>query len=272
MEKIYHYLEVATVKIGYYIPRLILALLILWIGLKIIKKIVEWTRLSLERTGFTENLTPFIISIVDISLKIGLFLIIAIFFGANITGFVAALAVVGFAIGMALQGSLGNFASGILILTFKPYVKGNRVKVEDYYGVVEEIGIFNTKIITEDENTLIIPNSKITDSVITNFSEIGATRIAVYIPTPYTESFPRVKKLISEALNEIPEILKNPEPIIEIDNFDTHNVIIAVRPYTKPDNYWIAIRKTRALIKKVYHENNIKIAYVEGYQLGEIAE
>jgi len=272
MEKIYHYLEVATDNIVYYIPWLFLAILILWIGLKIIKKIVEWTRSGLERTGFTENLTPFLISMVDISLKIGLFLIVATVLGANLTGFVAALAAAGFAIGMALQGSLGNFASGILILTFKPYVKGNWIKVEDYYGKVEEIGIFNTKVINEEENTLIIPNSKITDSVITNFSEIGTTRIAVFIPTPYTESFPKIKKLLTEALKEIPEILEEPDPVIEIDNFDTHNVIIAVRPYTKPDNYWIATRKTRAVIKKVYHENGIKIAYVEGYQLGDIAE
>jgi small conductance mechanosensitive channel len=199
-------------------------------------------------------------------------MLIATILGADLTGLVAVLAATGFAVGMALQGSLGNFASGILILSFKPYIKGNWIKIDDNYGKVEEIGIFNTKIISADDNTLIIPNSHITDSVITNYSDIGTTRIAVFIPTPYTESFPKVKKLILNALHDIPEVLKDPAPVIEIDNFDTHNVIIAVRPYTKPENYWIALRETRAAIKNIYHKNGIKIAYVEGYELGDIGE
>ncbi len=272
MDEVYHYFEMAKDDIIFYIPKILLAALVLWVGLKIINRFIKWTHLGMKRTGFSENIAPFILSLINISLKIGLFLLIATILGANLSGLIAVLAAAGFAIGMALQGSLGNFASGILILTFKPYIKGNWIKIEDFHGIVEEIGIFNTKIITADENTMIIPNSKITDSIITNFSEIGTTRIAVFIPTPYTESFPMVKKLITDALNNIPEILKEPAPIIEIDNFDTHNVIIAVRPYAKPEDYWIATRKTYAAIKKVYHENDIKIAYVEGYELGDIGE
>ncbi len=137
---------------------------------------------------------------------------------------------------------------------------------------MEEIGIFNTKIITTEDNTLIIPNSKITDSVLTNFSDKGTRRLAVFVPIPYDESFPKTKKLILNVLLDIPEILDKPKPIVEIENFDTHNVIVAVRPYANPNNYWVAVRKTRAIIKKVFHENNIKIAYVEGFEMGEIGE
>ena len=272
MDKIYQYLEIATDQVVFYIPRILFAILVLWTGLKIIKKISGLTKKGLEKTGFADNIAPFIISLVDILLKIALFMGIAGILGANLTGLVAILAAAGFAVGMALQGSLGNFASGILILVLKPYVKGDWVKIDDYYGKVQEIGIFNTKIISADENTLIIPNSHITESTITNYSDIGTSRIAVFMPTPYTESFPKIKKLIGEALKEIPEVLKEPEPVIEIENFDTHNVIIAVRPYVAPENYWAGLRETRAVIKRVYHENGIKIAYVEGYQLGDIAE
>ncbi len=272
MEKIYHYLDLATDKIVFYIPKIILAAFILWLGLKIIKNIVNFTNGILKKYNFTQDIIPFIISLVDISFKVGLFLLIATILGADLTGIIAVLAAVGFAIGMALQGSLGNFASGILILSLKPFKTFDWILIDDYYGKVEEIGIFSTKIITIDENTIIVPNSHITDTIITNFSEIGTRRVEVLIPTPYTESFPRVKKLIFDAMKDIPEILKEPKPLIEIDNFDTHNVIIAVRPYTTPDHYWIAVRKTRAMIKKLYHENGIKIAYVEGYQLGDIAE
>ena len=111
----------------------------------------------------------------------------------------------------------------------------------------------------------------VTESIITNYSLIG-TRREVLIPIPYSERFPRVKKLINEVLFEIPDVLEDSKPVIEIDNYDTHNVMIAVRPYAHPDHYWKVARDTKAVIKRVFHENNIKIAYVEGFEMREIGE
>ncbi|MEN8185806.1 MAG: mechanosensitive ion channel family protein [Bacteroidota bacterium] len=272
MEKIQEYLELALDKVVFYTPKVILAALIFWLGLKIIAKIINFVKKVLERYGFTNNITPFLISLTNISLKVGLTLIVASILGADLTGFIAVLAAAGFAIGMALQGSLGNFASGVLILGFKPYKSGDWIQLEEYIGKVEEVGIFNTKISTIENNTLIIPNSKVTESILTNYSDKGTIRLAVMIPVPYSESFPRVENLLRESLKNINEILEDPKPVIEIDNFDTHNIVIAVRPYAEPDSYWVALRKTRATIKKVFHDNNIQIAYVEGYELGEIGE
>ncbi|MGB5263511.1 MAG: mechanosensitive ion channel family protein [Lutimonas sp.] len=272
MDKLYEFLNIAIEKIIFFVPKLVLAGIIIWIGLKIIAKITEMLRSLLEKADFSPTISPFIVSVLNVLLKIGLLFIVAAIIGADLTGFIAILAAAGFAIGMALQGSLGNFASGILVLSFKPYKVNDWIKIEDNFGRVDEIGIFNTKIITRDFNTLIVPNSKVTDSILTNYSEIGTRRVAVTIPVPYTESFPRVKALLMEAILEIPTVLKDPEPIIEIENFDTHNVMIAIRPYAEPDNYWETVRETYATVKRVFHENDIKIAYVEGYQLGEIAE
>jgi len=272
MEKIYEYLNIAVDKIVFFAPKFLLAAIIAWIGIKIIKKVTNLVKLGLEKSGFSNNFAPFIISVSDIVLKVSLIFIIASILGADLTGFIAILAAAGFAIGMALQGSLGNFASGILVLSFKPYKADDWIKINDNFGQVEEIGIFNTKIITRDSNTLIVPNSIVTDSILTNYSLIGTRRVEVLIPIPYSESFPRVKKLINEALDEISDVLKDPKPVVEIDNYDTHSVIIAVRPYAHPDHYWRVVRDTKAVIKKVFHENNIQIAYVEGYQLGEIGE
>ncbi len=272
MDKLYEFLNIAIEKIIFFVPKLVLAGIIIWIGLKIIAKITEMLRSLLEKADFSPTISPFIVSVLNVLLKIGLLFIVAAIIGADLTGFIAILAAAGFAIGMALQGSLGNFASGILVLSFKPYKVNDWIKIEDNFGRVDEIGIFNTKIITRDFNTLIVPNSKVTDSILTNYSEIGTRRVAVIIPVPYTESFPRVKALLMEAIMEIPTVLKDPEPIIEIENFDTHNVMIAIRPYAEPDNYWETVRETYATVKRVFHENDIKIAYVEGYQLGEIAE
>ena len=272
MEKLDKYLEIAIDKIVFYTPKLLLAFIILWVGFKIITKLTKLTKEGLHKSNFDNNTVPFIVSIINFVMKIGLVFFIATILGADLTGLIAVLAAAGFAIGMALQGSLGNFASGILILAFKPYKTEDWIEIDDNFGKVEEIGIFNTKIITTEDNTLIIPNSKITDSILTNFSDKGTRRVAIFVPIPYNESYPRVEKLIRNSLKVIPEILDKPKPVIEIDNFDTHNVVIAVRPYASPDNYWIAVRKTRATIKKVFHDNNIQIAYVEGYDLGEIGE
>ena len=272
IEKAYQYLDLALDKVVFFVPKLLLAALIIWVGLKVIKKLTSLAEVTLEKSGITDNIRPFLLSIIRALLNIGLIFIIAGIIGANLTGFIAILAAAGFAIGMALQGSLGNFASGILILTFKPYQCNDWIKLEYNFGRVEEIGIFNTKMISRDSNTLIIPNSKVTDSILTNYSVIGTRRVEVFVPIPYTESFPRVKKLIEEGLYTISEVLKEPKPVIEIENFDTHSVVLAVRPYAEPDEYWQAVRQTRAMLKKLFHENNYQITYVEGYQFGEIGE
>jgi len=170
MEKLYEYLNIAADKIIFFAPKVLLAAIITWIGIKIIKKVTNLVKLGLEKSGFSKNFAPFIVSVTNVLLKISLIFIIASILGADLTGFIAILAAAGFAIGMALQGSLGNFASGILVLSFKPYKTGDWITINDNFGQVEEIGIFNTKIISRDSNTLIIPNSIVTESILTNYS------------------------------------------------------------------------------------------------------
>lgn len=272
MDKIYTFIDAAIEKILFFVPKLVLAGIVVWLGLKIVKKITELARNLLTRAEFSPTIAPFLISVLNVLLKISLLFIVASIIGADLTGFIAILAAAGFAIGMALQGSLGNFASGILVLSFKPYKVNDWIKIEDNFGRVDEIGIFNTKMITKDHNMLIIPNSKVTDSILTNYSEIGTRRVAVNIPIPYDESFPRVKNLLLEAISNLPSVLKDPQPVIEIENFDSHSVMLAVRPYALPDLYWAAVQETHETIKKVFHNNNIKFAYDGGVELGEIGE
>lgn len=272
MDKIYSFLDIAEEKIVFFVPKLVIAGIVIWIGLKIIKKLTLVSQNILIRADFSPTISPFLISVLNLLLKIALLFIVATIIGADLTGFIAILAAAGFAIGMALQGSLGNFASGILVLSFKPYKVNDWIKIEDNFGRVDEIGIFNTKIITKDHNMLIIPNSKVTDSILTNYSEIGTRRVEVNIPIPYDESFPKVKKIIFDAIIDLPSILKEPIPIIEIENFDAYSVLIAVRPYALPDNYWEAVRETNEAIKKVFHDNNVKVVYEAGFEFGEIGE
>ncbi len=272
IEKINEYLQIALDKVVFFLPKILLAGLILWVGFKVVKKLVKLVGIALEKTGFSETLRPFLSSTVSVILKGAVLFAIASIIGADLTGLMAILAAVGFAVGMALQGSLGNFASGILILTLKPYKIGDWIQLDDKFGRVEEIGIFSTDVLTPGNKILIIPNSKITDSVVTNFSEKGKIRLELQVTMPYDESFPRVKKIITEALFELPQVLKEPLPDIGIENFDSHSVQLLVRPYVAPNDYWDVIFESNKAIKSAFSANNIKVAYSEGVEMGAIGE
>ena len=187
-------------------------------------------------------------------------------------GLVAILAAAGFAIGMALQGSLGNFASVILILTLKPYKIGDWIQLDDKFGRVEEIGIFSIDVLTPGNKILIIPNSMITKSVVTNYSEREKIRLELEITMPYDEGFPKVKQIIIDALLELPNVVKYPLPDLGIQNFDSHSVQLLVRPYVEPDDYWAVVFESNKAIKKAFNANNIKVAYSEGVEMAAIGE
>ena len=272
MEKVNEYLQLAIDKAIFFLPRIILAGLILWIGFKIVKKLVQLAKIGLERAGFSETLRPFLSSTVSIILKGTVLFIIASIIGADLTGLVAILAAAGFAIGMALQGSLGNFASGILILTLKPYKIGDWIQLDDKFGRVIEIGIFSTDVLTPGNKILVIPNSLITDSVVTNYSEKGMIRLELGITMPYDESFPEVKQIISKALTTVPKIMTEQEIEIGILNFDSHNIELIIRPYVTPDDFWEVTFEANRAIKKAFSDNNIKVAYSEGIELGPIGD
>jgi small conductance mechanosensitive channel len=272
MDKISQYTELIIDKAIAYAPKIFGAILLLWIGFKLIKKIDKLLNKSLSKMSVSETMRPFITSFATTTLKIVLLLIAVSILGVELSGLVTIVAAMGFAVGLSLQGSLGNFASGLLILFLKPYKVKDWIQIDDSFGKVEEIGIFNTVLVTPGNKTLIVPNAKITDGVVTNFSEKGIVRLELNAHIPYEESFPKVQRLIGEALASTPLVLKEPKPEIGIENFDTHNVILAIRPYVNPDDYWEATFESHKIIKRVFHENNIQVAYSEGVELGKIGD
>lgn len=272
VDKINEFLQNALESAIFFLPKILIAGLILWIGFKIVKKLLKWVGFLLEKAGVSNTLRPFLSSVANILFKGAIIMIIAKVIGADLTGLLGILAAAAFAIGMALQGSLGNFASGILILTLKPYKIGDWIQLEDKFGRVEEIGIFSTDVLTPGNKILIVPNSMVTDSVVTNFSEKGKIRLELSVTMPYDESFPKVKKVIIDALLEIPKVLKDPLPEVGIENFDSHNVQLLVRPYVMPNDYWEVTFESNKAIKAAFNSNNIKVAYSEGVEMGAIGE
>ncbi|PHN04896.1 mechanosensitive ion channel protein [Flavilitoribacter nigricans DSM 23189 = NBRC 102662] len=255
-----------------YAPKLALAIIVLIVGIKVINKLATLARRAMEKAGISNNITPFLSSILGISLKVLLFFSIAGMVGIETASFIAVLAAAGFAVGLALQGSLSNFAAGIIILIFRPYKAGDWIEVNDKFGKVEEIQIFNTLIVTPGRKTLIIPNGQVVESIVTNYSEKGFIRVELNVTMPYAESFPKVKEIIMEVLQGIPNVLEDPEPEIGIETFDSHNIVLAVRPYTHPDNYWDVTFAAHERIKAAFNQHGIQVAYSEGVEMGSIGD
>ncbi|MEL7220496.1 MAG: mechanosensitive ion channel family protein, partial [Bacteroidota bacterium] len=221
-----------------YGPPILLAIFMLFVGLKIIKRLQALAYKALEKAGISESLVPFLSSVVGIGLKVLLFLAVAGVVGIDTASFVAILAAASFAVGLALQGSLSNFAAGIIILIFRPYKVGQWIEVCDKFGKVEEIQVFNTIMVTPGNKTLIIPNGQVVDNIVTNYSERGYARLELEVTMPYGESFPKVKAIIFEVLRNTPGVLNDPEPEVGIETFDSHSIVVTARPYVSPDDYW----------------------------------
>jgi small conductance mechanosensitive channel len=229
-------------------PKLAGAIIVVIVGFWLVKKLAIIVRLSLERANFSKEVTPFVLSFLNIGLKVVVLLAAAGIVGIETTSIVGILAAAGFAVGLALQGSLGNFAAGILVL------------------------VLRTILSTPGLKTLIIPNGKVIEDTITNYSSKGSIRLELKVTMPYEESFPKIKSIILEALQQVPMVLETPAPEVGIETFDTHNIVIAVRPYILPDDYWDGIFETNRAVKAAFNQHGIKVAYSEGVELGVIGE
>lgn len=272
MDDIDKYLETIVNGIITYTPKILSAIVILWIGFKVIKRLIKVVQNMIEKSSLTPELTSFISTLIDVVLKGLLLLVVAGIVGVDTTSFVALLAAMGFAVGMALQGSLANFASGILILIFKPYRAGDYVEMADKFGKVLSIQIFNTIIESPGHKTHVIPNGKVLEDAVTNMSTKGSIRLELVVTMPYSESFSKIKSIIMKELDKSEYVLKEPKPEVGIINYESHFVEIAVWPYVDPENFWEAQFDIYAKIKKTFHENRVKMAYSEGVELGDIGE
>ncbi|MEM6633999.1 MAG: mechanosensitive ion channel family protein [Bacteroidota bacterium] len=253
-----------------FLPKIALALLGLFLGFKLIARVVRFLDGGFRKSGMGEDIRPFLVSLISIGLKVILIFIIAGTVGIETTSIVALLGAAAFAVGIALQGSLENFAAGILVLLYKPYKVGDLIEVHEQMGYVQQIQIFNTIILTLDNKTVIIPNSMANSDVITNYSEKGYLRVDLSVSMPYEEDFDKVKEIIMAAIRDTPKVLENPAPEVGIHEFDSHSVTLAVWPYAQTDDYWEVYFSVNQSIKKAMGKAGIKVAYSEGIELGKI--
>jgi small conductance mechanosensitive channel len=252
MNKVEHYAQLVLDTVISFAPRVSASIFVLWIGFKLLKKLDLLLSKSLERLHISDTMRPFIISLLVPVLKIILVWIAASLLGVQLSGLFTVVAVMGFAIGFFLKGSLGNFASGILIIYLKRYVVHNWIQIGDKFGKGKEIGIFNTLLVTPKNRTLIVPYTKITDSVEINLYKKSLVRLALNVYIPYTEDFPKEHEMMTTVLANTPLIPNDTPAEIGIKNFNSHNTILAIRAYVLLDNYWEATLRPIRLLNRYF--------------------
>jgi len=252
--------ENQTLLIGYSI-KLIAAIVIFVVGqfiAKIIKKIIAKI---LNKRGVDLAVISFVAS-----LTYGLVLMVAVIaaishLGFNTTSLVAIIGAAGLAIGLALQGSLSNFASGVLIISLRPFKSGDFVQVSGISGIVEEILIFSTKLRTGDNKSVIIPNGSITSGTITNYSAKPTRRIDLIIGVSYNANLAQTKQVLSDVVTRHALILKDQAITIGVSELADNSVNLVVRPWVKSEDYWPVYFDLLENIKVALDEAGIEIPY-----------
>ncbi len=237
-EKIKDYLDVAYDLIVVYGMKVVMAILVLIIGLWIIRRIVKVSGKLMEKRDVNISLRGFIKSLVSILLKVMLIISIAGMVGIETTSFIAILGAAGLAVGLALQGTLANFAGGVMILLFKPFKVGDLIESQGHLGSVKEVHIFVTILLTPENKTVILPNAAVSSGDIVNYTTEGVIRVDMIFGISYESNIKDAKTVLMNIIENHPKVLKDPAPFVGVKELADSSVNLAVRPYTKPEDYW----------------------------------
>jgi small conductance mechanosensitive channel len=244
-----------------YAPKLVLSVLTLLIGLWIISGISKLVKASMERSKVDPTLIPFMASLVSWLLKILLFISVASMVGVATTSFVAVLGAAGLAVGLALQGSLANFAGGVLVMIFKPYKVGDLIESQGHLGVVKEVQIFNTILLSPQSKRIIIPNGATSNGSVVNYTVEGKIRVDLTAGVSYDADIDQTKAVLMDVLVNNDKVLKDPAPFIGLSEMADSSVNFAVRPHCLPEHYWDVYFSVNEAMKKALDKNAITIPF-----------
>lgn len=261
MENYQQYIDLTTTMLIEYTPKILTAVIILFVGLWLIKKAVKIFHTLMRKRGIDKTLEKFLADLINWTLKILLFITVISQLGVATTSLVAMLGAAGLAIGLALQGSLGNFAGGALIMMFKPFRVGDLIEAQGKLGVVKEIQIFVTRLIANDNKAIIIPNGILSNGTIVNYTDEGKIRVDLVIGISYKADLKVAKEVLLSVLSRNPEVLEDPAPSVNVLELADSSVNLAVRPWTKPHKYWEVYFKTMEDCKLALDSNGIEIPF-----------
>ncbi len=261
MNNIQNYTDKAIELLMNYGPKLILAIVTLIIGLWLIKLFVKGLVKTMERSKIEVSLHKFLMSIVSILLKVMLVISVASMVGIQMTSFIAILGAAGLAVGLALQGSLANFAGGVLILLFKPYKIGDFIDAAGHMGSVSEIQIFNTILKTPDNKTIVIPNGVLSNASVTNFSTESNRRVDMIFGIGYSDDIKKTKEILNTLIKNDKRILNDPEPVIVLSELADSSVNFTIRVWCNSADYWGIYFEMMENVKMEFDKQGISIPF-----------
>ncbi len=240
---------------------LIYALLVLIIGLWITKLITKSVKKLMLKGEMDDSLVPFLSSLVSTVLKLLVVISALSMLGIEMTSFIALLGAAGLAVGMALSGTLQNFAGGVMILIFKPFKAGDFIDAQGYMGVVKEIQIFNTILTTGDNKTIIIPNGGLSTGAMVNFSTQSTRRVDWTFGIGYGDDADKAKEVLRALLDADKRVLQDPEPFIALSELADSSVNFVVRAWVNASDYWGVYFAMNENVYKTFEKEGLNIPY-----------
>lgn len=241
--------------------KLVVAVIIFYVGRMVARMLVKGMHRLLQVQEVDKILESFVCNLAYWTVMI--FVIIAAInhIGVETTSLIAVMGAAGLAIGLALQGSLSNFAAGVLIVLFRPYRVGDFVEAAGISGVVEQVQILTTIMRTGDNKQIIVPNSQIMGSIITNYSANDTRRVDMTVGVSYEDDLDKVRATLQELIDTDARILKEPEPLIAVSALADSSVNFAVRPWVRTGDYWGVMFDLTEAVKKRFDEEGISFPF-----------
>jgi len=241
--------------------KLLTAAAIFIIGRIAVNFIVSAVRKTLARTKMEETLERFLCNILNAVLMVALVIAAVSALGVETTSLLAILGAAGLAIGLALQGSLSNFASGVLIVAFRPYKVGDFIDAGGVAGTVEEVQIFTTALKTPDNKKIIVPNSQIMNGTITNVSAYPSRRVDLVVGCGYGDDIDKVYSVLNDIVSNHPLVLQDPAPGIALNTLGDSSVNFNVRPWCNSGDYWTVYNEITEQVKRRFDKEGLNIPF-----------
>jgi small conductance mechanosensitive channel len=241
--------------------QIIAAIAVFVVGRWLARKVADLLERGLVRAKTDPTLVSFFRNIAYFGLLIMVIIAAVGQMGVQTTSFIAVLGAAGLAVGLALQGSLANFAAGVLMIIFRPFKAGDFVEAAGTAGVVEGIQLFTTTMRTPDNKTIIIPNAQVTNGTITNYSARDTRRLDLVFGVSYGDDLDKVKRVIAEVLAEEKRLLKEPAPVVGLLSLGDSSVNFAVRPWVSSSDYWPVFFDLQEAMKKRFDKEGISIPF-----------
>ncbi|MBO4645994.1 MAG: mechanosensitive ion channel [Bacteroidales bacterium] len=246
-----------------YVPKIIVALIVLWIGLKLIKWFLKILGRVFERKKIEGSLHSFLLSIINITLKTLLIITVAGMVGIQMTSFIAILGAASLAVGMALQGTLQNFAGGVIILLLKPYRVGDYIEQGSISGNVTEIQIFNTILKTLDNKVIVVPNTQLATNTLTNYTRSEKRRVDIAVGIAYGEDIDRAREVLVDYAKTNSMVLTegSDAPVVVVTALNSSSIDLQLRVWVKTADYWTVHNAMTQGVYETLGANNIHIPF-----------